>query len=372
MNKGHRKILVIKLCCLGDVIFLTPALRALRSQKPEAHIALLVSSWVQDIARQIPFIDDVIVYDAPLRKRISIDSFLETFRLLKRLRERKYDTLLVGHRNKLFSLLGFLAGIPMRIGFTDRSSLWITDPVRFDPGEHEIKRYLRLTEVFGTRSSSRKTEIKPPVQEIERTNELLLQLEMTSEDSIIGIIAGGGQNPGTSMPIKRWDVKYYIELGKRILQTANSKILLLGNTDDRTVNAEIFTEFKNIKGRVFDLSGRTSLCTLPAILQRCRIVIGADTGPMHLAAAVGTATLFLFGPSDPRLVAPEAPNSLHLWKQIPCSPCYTPETVLQRKYFIGKQFVCWTKTHDCLKSLTVEEVFAAYSKLLNMASNGDY
>lgn len=371
MEKDLKKILIIKLCCLGDVIFLTPALRALRIQNPTSRITLLVSSWVRDIVDQIPFIDDVIIYDAPLKKRVSINAFLETIRLLKRLRRLKYNTLLIGHRNKLFAMLGFFAGIPMRIGFADQPSLLITHPVHFDLNEHEIKRYLRLTEECGATSLNLETEICPSVEEVKHTTELFQRLGIKSNDSIIGIFAGGGQNPGTSMQIKRWDVKYYIEFCRKIIQADNTKILLLGNKDDQPVNAEILAAFQSKKDKMFDLSGRTSLCALPALLQKCRIVIGADTGPLHMAAAVGTPTIFLFGPSDPRLVAPQVPNSIYLWKTVFCTPCYTPESVMQRKYFIGKEFICWTKTHECLKSLTVDEVFTAYSKLMNAISHHD-
>jgi ADP-heptose:LPS heptosyltransferase len=108
-----------------------------------------------------------------------------------------------------------------------------------------------------------------------------------------------------------------------------------------------------------------SLREMVALGSRCILFIGGDSGPTHLIAATGAPTISLFGPTDPRLVAPRGKQQIYLWKQPPCAPCYTPETVIQRQYFKGKTFICHTGTLECMKLLTVDEVWDVAMKFLS-------
>jgi ADP-heptose:LPS heptosyltransferase len=210
------------------------------------------------------------------------------------------------------------------------------------------------------------TEVVPSDQQKANVEVMLRELRHDKLDGI-GVLAGGGDNPGTSMHIKRWDLQNYADLSKRLLDEFPVSLFLLGGVSERELNDDLIELIGVSPGRLTNLAGRVPLAMLPAFLQRMKCVIGGDSGPLHLAAAVGTPTVILFGPSDPRLVAPLQKNSVHVWKRVHCSPCYTPETVLQKKYLVGNKFVCWTGTRECLNSLTVEEVYDVMRKMLRPA-----
>lgn len=140
----QKRILVIKLCCVGDVIFMTPALRVLRQQNPDAHITYMASRWVKDIAERTPFIDAIIFWDTPFDKISRFGKVRATLAVLRTLRRGNYDIAIVGHRSSIFSALSFLAGIKERIGFA--GTHFLTRTVQFDASVHETRRYIALVE----------------------------------------------------------------------------------------------------------------------------------------------------------------------------------------------------------------------------------
>jgi lipopolysaccharide heptosyltransferase II len=362
---NYKKILIVKLCCIGDAVFITPLLRGLRSSFPSAEISYLASGWIKNIVEQVHYVDRVITYDAPFKNGM-LCKLKDTINLIKELRKNKYDVVIIGHRNPFFSIVGLLAGINVRVGFSSKYCWLLTHTTKFDPSSYEIDRYLNLLKLLGIKYESQRTEIHPLEDEIKLVKEKLVEYNIGEKCKIVGLFPGGGENPGTSMSIKRWDLDSYVELSKLILKNSSSVIFLLGGNDDERLNKSIETKIGTLEARVFNLTGKFGLRSLPALLQRCSVVVGGDSGPVHIAAAVGTPTIFLFGPSDPRLVAPKNSNSVYLWKQVSCSPCYTPTTVQDKKNFDGKTFFCWTGTKECLESISVGEVYNTLTSLLSL------
>lgn len=358
------RILIIKLCCIGDVIFLTPTLRALRQALPDAHIAFLGSSWVKDVLANVPYIDQTILFDAPYRES-KLQRLRETFQFVLQLRRECFDTIIVAHRTPVFATLGWLAGIKTRVGFSDKPSRFLTRAVPFDANRYEVNRYLDLVSTLGIESSDTTTHLAPRAEDIASVAQKLTACGIEKDAPLVGLFPGGGENPGTSMPIKRWYPENYAALCRRLAASHAGAITLLGGPTDKELNASIQSSVSELN--TINLAGEFSLRELPALMQRCRVVVGGDTGPLHMAAAVGTPTVFLFGPSDPRLVAPTQPNSVYLWKQPPCSPCYTPDSVMNKSNFNGKDFGCRTGTHECLRDLGVEDVYAAIERFLARA-----
>ena len=362
--KPPSKILIVKLCCIGDVVFLSPMLRQVRRSYPGVQICYLASSWVGEIVRQIPSVDEVIPYDAPLQRGVPWwKKAVGTLRLVQRLRRERFDVAIIGHRNLFFAILCRLGGIRRRVGFG--KGVFLTDGVPFEAGKHEVDRYFDLLAPLGIPGGDAGTEIHPPEDEVENVRHALQRWNVDSGDILIGILAAGGENPGTRMPIKRWNPGFYASLCARLVSEFSARILLVGGPADREYNQKILDQVPGGEARITNIAGDLPLRALPALLQRLRLVIGGDSGPMHLAAAVRTPTLFLFGPSDPRLVAPRQPNSIFLWKSVYCSPCYTPETVMDRRNYRDGEFPCRTGTHECLESLSVGEVFRACGQLIS-------
>ncbi|MDI6803211.1 MAG: glycosyltransferase family 9 protein [Bacteroidota bacterium] len=368
-NNDPKKILVIKLCCIGDLVFLLPALRDIKNTYPQAKLTYLCSSWIKELVEQVSYVDDVIVYDAPFLKKSFIKKIQSTIKLFFEIRSKKIDVVFIFHRNALFSLFCWLAGIKQRLGFENKLSFLLTDEVNFDSTKFEAERYLDVIAKFGIKSADEPGEFEPSELNIKLVNEKLFKYSLKENDSLIGIIPGGGENPGTSMSIKRWYPENYSDLCGQILANGDYKIILVGSTSDKDLCEGIRGNAKFYKDRIINLAGEFSLGELPALLKRCNLVIGVDTGPAHIANAVGVKTLFLFGPSDPRLVAPKNSKSLYIWKQVECCPCYTPDTVIQKKNFVGNIFVCRTGTHECMKNILVDEVYLSFRYLQDKNNN---
>lgn len=165
------------------------------------------------------------------------------------------------------------------------------------------------------------------------------------------------------MIIKRWGPERYAKLILSLYTELHLAPMMLGGKTDRKTIEEIVGMLPSeipILNAV-DVGGLGEVC---GFLKRCSVVIGGDTGPVHMAAALGVPSVMIFGPSDPRLVAPFGDIHRSVWKRVPCSPCYTPSSVLNKSNYEGNNFVCWTKTHECLTLIGVEEVITAVKQVV--------
>jgi lipopolysaccharide heptosyltransferase II len=360
MEAERNRILVIKLCCLGDIVHMTPALRGLRGKYPRAEITLLISQWVVDLVKCIPFVDDYILYDAPYSTSIS-RRIRETVALLSKLRKEPYDVILIGHRNRVFGILALLSGANTRVGFIGVP--FLTHQVPFEPTVHEVERYLDLVRSLGATVETPETELRPLCRDQESIDELMEKHGVAKGARVVGIFPGGGQNPGTFMTIKRWYPDQYSQLINNLCREYGYAVLLVGNDSEAELNERIRKAVAD-SCQVFNLAGQLTLRQFVALAARCCLFVGGDSGPTHIAAAVGTPTLSLFGPSNPRLVAPRGRLHRYLWRQVHCSPCYTPVTVMARRNLDGNDFVCWTGTHACMKELMVNDVLQTIREMM--------
>lgn len=361
MQRQHN-ILFVKLCCIGDILFLTPAIRSVRTRFPEARITLLASTWIKEIAERIPSVDDVIYFDAPMQKSSLFKRFTETLRTILTLRRRGFSSAVIAHRSSVFSIMMFAAGIKQRIGFTGAALL--TENVPFEETKHETARYLDLTERLTGPSGQSVMELSASTQDTEFGEQFLRSNAVDPGTRLIGIFPGGGDNPGTRMHIKRWPGQRYAALVKRLYQEERLIPIFIGGAPDTDVAAAII---ESIEGDIpfVNAVNKSNLGQLTGLLAQCTLVLGGDSGPMHMAAALGIPTVTIFGPSDPRLVAPIGPKHRYIWKQAECSPCYTPATVKDKKYFIGNDFICTTGTHICIKEISVDDVYRTIMETLH-------
>jgi lipopolysaccharide heptosyltransferase II len=371
MPETVKNILVVKLCCLGDIIFLTPSLRALRAAYPEARITLLISRWVQDLMPCIPFIDDYILFDAPYAATRR-EKVRGTLSMVRTLRRRRFDIAFVAHRNRIFKVLVKLGGAPVRAGFAGDGSSLLTHSVPFDERAHEVDRYLQVVASLSDTAQAAatpgaRTELRPLEEDCVRVENLLRENGVMPNEMLLGLFPGGGENPGTSMTIKRWDVSSYAALIEQLFSRRKCKIALLGSKSEIELNESIRARATRPQ-HVLNLAGATNLRQFVALAARCALFIGGDSGPTHMAAAAGTPTISIFGPSDPRLVAPRGAHCRTVWQQVACSPCYTPLTVMDKRNFDGKNFLCHTGTLACMRQISVREVLDTALDLMSQVS----
>jgi lipopolysaccharide heptosyltransferase II len=360
----QERILVIKLCCIGDIIFMTPALRTLREHYPNAHISFMASRWVKDIVERITYVDEIILFDAPYEKNSWLIRYWATIKIMRVIQRSKFDVAILGHRSSVFSTIAFLAGVKKRIGFAGARFLTLRAP--FDDTAHETQRYMSLVAALVGEQlhGPFETEIAAKPSDLKFAQELLHKVDKSEKKKYVGIFPGGGENPGTSMAIKRWYPDRYARLMSILYAELNLVPVMLGGvTDGNVVNETLANLPPDVPS--INAVGVGTIGDLCGILKECSVVIGGDSGPIHMAAALGVPTVSIFGPSDPRLVAPIGVKHLHIWKKISCSPCYTPKTVMDRSYYKGNEFSCWTGTHECIYQIEVEEVLNAVKRVLD-------
>jgi len=320
---------------IGDMVLLTPALRALREEFPGARIQMLVNPLVDSLMERNPYLDGVMVYD----KRSEHRGIRQMRRMASRLRAKQFDIAVILHPTSVRSaILPFMAGIPERIGTNLRGrGPFLTTKTKNRTGIHEVQRYLDIVSPVVGSNHDGKLEFWGIDENDEAFAERVLE---SHAGPVIGI------NPSTTWPSKRWPAERFIALADLLTQRFGAQILLTGGSGDVHLGDEIM---ENTSSEPLNLIGRTSLWQLGALIKRCDLYITCDSGPMHISAALETPTIALFGPTDPVRHRPYGESHAVIKKDIQCSPCYERE--------------CKEK-HDCMRAIQVEDIVEAVEKYI--------
>ncbi len=333
---SKKRILVMKLGAFGDVILITPSLRALRAKFPDAQIAVLIKNQFKDVLQLCPYIDDLII----LKKK----GFLEVMKKISAIRHRDFNFCVDFQNNNLSHLIAFAGRIKYRFGFKNKKlgfllNYGIKDEMRnCDPVTHQFQVLKRLG-IAGDIDKS----LELWISEYDENNvqNFLRQSWYSSKQKLIGINALASQR----WVSKAWAIESYAKVADMLANKFNARIVFTGTGDSKEVIEQIikFTQCKPINA-----AGKTSMMQLAALIRRCALLITVDSAPMHIAAALKVPFVALFGPTDPARHLPFAQKSALIRKALPCSPCYSPR--------------CFRM--NCMKEITVEEVFEAAVNLL--------
>jgi len=327
-----KKILAVKLCCIGDIIQVTPSLRSIKQSGAEVHY--LCVNWVKDLVTMVPFIDRAFI--------INRQSPLELMKVMPALIAQKYDLIINFHRDLKSSLFISLLGAKETAGFNWKRQGWmLKHRFDFDSSAHEGDRYLSVVKGLGFPDAGIHTEIKAP--------EMNLNLNLNSGIKA-GLFPGGGKNPGTVMITKRWPVERFLELID-LMQNKGITPYILGGEIDSDVAGEIKAQRPDVR-----FIKTADINELAVVLSKMDVFIAGDTGPLHMSAALSVPTIGLFGPTSPELVGVRGKNCLNIWKKHECAPCYEPESVHQRKFLECTDNIC-------MKKISAQEVLDAALKL---------
>ncbi|MCL5256535.1 MAG: lipopolysaccharide heptosyltransferase II [Chloroflexi bacterium] len=342
-----RSVLVIKLCCLGDVLMATPTLRALRETFPEAHIAIMVSSWAKGVLEGNPNIDEVIDCGP-------FESFSQPrtyFSLLRSISRRRFDCAVVLERSPRLTVFPYLAGIPQRAGLDSFGrGFSLNKRVSCDQIKPEVELYLDVARQLGCEVKDPWIEFHPTEMDNQVVDHLLASLSLREGAPLVAIHVGGGANPGMEVAAKRWPPAQFAELADRIATTYGAEILILGAARDRPTAGEMLS---HLKAEAKDLVGQLDLGEVAALCQRCSLYLGNDTGVTHLAAATGTPVAAIFGPSSPVTYRPYGPRVEVVWRAVDCNPCF-------RFGSFNKE----CRNARCIEAVTVDDVWQAVERLL--------
>ena len=315
---------------IGDMILLTPALRALRKTFPGACIQMLVNPLAQGLMERNPYLDEVMVYD----KRGGQRGIRQMRKMAHELKEKEFDAAVILHPTSVRSaILASMAGIPERVGTALRGrGPFLTAKVKGRTGIHEAQRYLDIIGPIAGANHDEKLEFWG----MDQSDEGFANVMTDHDGPVVGI------NPGTTWPSKRWPLERFAAVADILSQRFGARVLLTGGPGDIPLGDKIM---KQVSSEPMNLIGRTTLWQLGALIKGCDLYISCDSGPMHISAAVGTPTIAIFGPTDPVRHGPLGERHMVVKRALQCSPCYEREC----------------KSCDCMKAVLVDDVIAAIS-----------
>jgi len=294
------RLLIIKPCCIGDVLMATPVAAALHRAFPGIRIDWAIGPWSRAMVATNPRLGKIVNAE---QVGVGRYGWRGVRQLVKRLRAENYDTCLTLDRSPILTLIPWLAKIPQRIGL-DSGGRGFSHHIRVPVYgvRHEAEVYLDVVRAMGVGTQGVRTEFYPTDKDRAAAAELLeKRLQWNENEPLFVFHPAGGRNPGIKMLSKRWPPERYALLANRLVKEYGGKALLLGGQQDKVL-------LEAVKGLMacgpLELAGEIEWGVWGAILERATLCVGNDTGATHLAVAVDCKTVFIFGPSDPRRYGP--------------------------------------------------------------------
>ena len=348
-----RRILIIRTDLLGDLVLTLPAVHALRSAFPDATIDLLVQPSTAGILTGQPGIDHIWHCDpdgwfsqighSAIRQKVR--------RLIQQLRQAEYD-LAVSVCGDWASIFARLSSAPRRVGFRDEAfAHFLTDPLpggRYQTHQHETEYVLQLAAHAGG-------IVAPPGDPARWP---LLHLVPDAQATVAGLLTAVGVRAGQPVialhagsrngQAKRWPLPFWARLADQLIAETDAAILLVGAPGDKPLAQQVMHQIHAQTG-AHDLTGRTNLPELAALLAASAVVVTGDSGPLHIGEAVGSRVVAIHGPTDPAQSGPCHPESIIVRHDLWCAPCYNSRATAE----------CRFHNPICMKQLMPHEVLPA-------------
>jgi heptosyltransferase-2 len=339
------KLLVRGTNWVGDAVMSIPALREIRRQFRNAHISLLVRPWVQDVYASAEFVDEILLYDKNGRHK----GWKGMRRLAAELRARRFDLAILLQNAMEAALIACWARIPLRLGYArDGRGFLLTHAIRIDPEVrrvHQAYYYLGILSgagVIGKRLWERKgyrlESIVMGVRESDSAaaREMLHAQGIARNDIVVGI------NPGATYGgAKRWPAERFAAVADALASEFSARIVIFGAPSDLDIAQKVAAMMARAP---VVLAGRTSLGQLMGLIKECHLFITNDSGPMHLAAALGVPQLAIFGSTSEAATGPLSECAQVIKHQVDCNPCFLRECPIDFR---------------CMLGITVEDVLTA-------------
>ena len=324
---NFKKILIIQTAFLGDVILITPLIRATKRIFADASIDVMIIPNYENVLQNNPNIHNIILFNKRINK---FTSFIKT---LIKLRINKYDLVLSPHSSMTTALLVTLAGIKYRVGFSRwLSQYFFNIKVEHKSGILKIEKNLKLLSPFSTEVFPIQTELFPSIESIQKYNHQLQSLKLNCR-KLIAIA------PGSVWKTKRWPKEYFKEI-IQMLSERNYGIILIGSSDEIELCKEL-----QPKENYLDYSGKLSVLDSAAVIKQCDLMVTNDSGAMHIANAVETDVIAIFGPTVEEIgYFPFRENDFVFQNNLECRPCSSHGTN-----------VCKLGHHNCMR-LTLPEM----------------
>lgn len=328
------RILLIRLSSLGDVVLTTPAIRAIRAHFPNAYIAMLVAKQSSDILQQNPHLNEIIEFNRSAKDKDTG----EMLRIIRILRQRKFALTFDFQRKFRTELLMYFSGASERVG----KGKLCTIRVHEKGNKHATEHYFDLLHAAGIPAENCQLEMF--LTKTERTDACYAFEEAGVREMQLKV----GLFPGAGWKLREWMPERFASIGDRLVQHFNAQVIIFGGPKE---NELVHSVANLMNGPAILFAGTLQIRQLAACIEKCDLFLTNDTGPMHIASAVGTPTVALFGPGNHIRFQPLGDLHTIIRHDVPCSPC--------------KQFTDKCKDNICMKQITVDEVWDSICQILD-------
>lgn len=356
----YKKILLINPFGIGDVLFTTPIIHTLKDTFSHVKIGYLCNRRTAPLIENNPHIDFLFIYERDEFEEIKKKSFwgwlksINTF--LGKIKKEHFELAIDFSLNSQYAFFCWCCGIKQRVGFNyKKRGFFLTRKINLSgySQKHVVDYYADLLKYLRLDSKYKNLELYLKEADRKHIDELLISKGVVQNDVLVGIIPGAGKSWGKEAYFKHWPPEKFALLADKIIEKYGVKVIIMGDLSESEVTKAVV---KNMSHEVIDISGKTSVGELAALIFRMKLVITNDGGPLHMAVALGIKTISFFGPVDPKVYGPyPASDACHivLKNSLECSPCY-------QNFRLAK---C-QKDKECLSAISVEQAIGAVSKLL--------
>ncbi|MFA4843283.1 MAG: lipopolysaccharide heptosyltransferase II, partial [Candidatus Omnitrophota bacterium] len=342
-KNNFKRILIVRTDRIGDVVLSTPVIKALRDNYPNTYIAMMVAPYAKEIVEGNPYLDAVIIYDREGKHK----KWGSSLKFALNLKKKKFGLSIILHPTKRVHIVTFLAGIPRRVGYNRNLGALLTDRVAHTKHlgqKHEVEYNLELLQCLGIEAKSKNLFMPIKSEAEDWVREEFRKLGISDTDKLLAI------HPGASCPSKVWPNERFAEVADKLTDKYGFKTLILCGPKDIGLAKAVADAMRH---PAINLGGSTSLAQLASILRRCRIFISNDSGPVHIASAVGTPVISIFGRNQaglsPKRWGPWGVKDKFLHKEVGCIECLAHNCL---------------KEFTCLKAITTDEVISVVDETL--------
>ncbi|ETR69949.1 MAG: heptosyltransferase II [Candidatus Magnetoglobus multicellularis str. Araruama] len=342
LSKSIRRIIIRSTNWIGDAIMTTPAVRAIRKQFPHAHITLLAKPWVVPVFEHSPHVDDIMIYD----EKTCHKGLKGKINLIGDIRSHRFDTAILLQNAIEAAILAFCSGINRRVGFnTDARGMLLTHSVPISKtikSFHQTRYYVSMLESAGIQNAGLELELFIGHSDRLAAYHFLKRLNPSKDIQWIGM------NPSATYgTAKQWFPKRFAQLADRIAKEHHAGILIFGGPKDKPLGEKVC---EMMHAKAINLAGKTTLGMAMALIQQCQVFVTNDSGLMHIACALKTPLIAIFGSTNPITTGPIGENTHVVQVKVSCSPCLLTH--------------CPKKHHICMDAVDVNMVFQKVEALL--------
>lgn len=345
-DKYIHRILLIRLRKIGDVLLMVPAIRAFRQRFPEAFIAALVNAGTESMLSGNPLLDEILIFDPQWKKLPFKQKIKKEWEFVRQVRQRRFDLAVNFTEGDRGAFLCLASGARFKVGVLKKDSSFWWKKFIFHQlidlstvAGHVIEQLLEIPRRLGIEIQDKKLEIFYDNNDKAKINQLLAEAGVKEKDILVHI------HPTSHWLFKCWRDEGMAEVIDALQEKNELRVVLTGGPDSRELQ-KVNNILNKCRSHPINLAGQLTLKQMAALSHRCQLFIGVDTAPMHIAAAVGTPVVALFGPSGEKSWGPWGEGHTVIKKNIPCRPC-------------GKDGCGGSKKSRCLEEITTAEVLAA-------------